>query len=196
MIKRTTSATLIAILLLFSVVYAANETQFGVTGNGGTNWSNAGTIKTSDDQRASYNTTTQDWIGVEDMGFVAVVGTVDSIRVNIEGYGVIGGSERRTMDAQLIIGGIATGDIVSFAFTGTGTGAESTIFAVGSTDVLWNTAADSADVTASNFGAQIRDNDAIAHNLNVDAISIVVHYTGASGVTSHIMRTVTRSEFE
>lgn len=179
--------TIIVLLLLFALVWATIEGPNSSTSEFGSNWTNTSNVRLSDDNDASYNATSQDWLITTGYGFTAATGTMDSVIVTVEGSGPSGNPTQRGMDAQLVIGGSGTGDIVNFTL---GTN-DQIITIVGSTDALFNTGLTVAQFLAAGFGVQIRDDDASANALTIDHIQIRGVYTAAGdGVSGRRRRVI------
>ena len=182
---------IIVFLLCTIIVWAADTGNQNLTAvQGGTNWTNwdVDSVDTSDDDRASYAGTTQDVAGGTGFGFSIPDGaTIDSIVVYTEGYGTGAGPVDQQIEAQILIAGMGTGDWVTVQLI-KNVGGEAVITSIGSTDALWNTGADEADIENSTFGVQHRDINTTSDIFYIDHIQMRIVYTEVSGAKGTVIR--------
>lgn len=161
-----------------SAVYAAEEGPGSPSSASGAVWKNPTYVFSSDNQRASYNGTTQNILVATVFNFSNVSGTVDGIKVEVEGYGT--GTNPPTGDQIDIAltkdGGNPAGSWKTAVALPNGVGNEAYIARGGNND-LWGTSWTPAEILASGFGALVRDADAISCPFYIDHIRITVYYT-------------------
>lgn len=141
-------------------------------------WKNITNVFASDNSRASYNGSFQDILSATSFGFVDVVGVIDGIKVEVEGYGT--GSSPPTGDEINIAltknGSSPAGSWKTFVALPNGVANEAYVSRGGSSD-LWGTTWTPLEISNSGFGVLIRDSDILASALNVDHIRVTVYYT-------------------
>ncbi len=148
----------------------------------GTNWKYQFYVYSSDNNRAFYNNSTQDILAASSYGFFGISGSIDGIKVEIEGFGISSSPP--------------VGDQIDVALTKNGSGLagswkigvtlpngvinEDYITAGGATD-LWGTTWTPSEIQNANFGVLIRDTDILISQLDIDHVRVTVYFTSSSG---------------
>lgn len=145
--------------------------------NAGTNWTNPENTAASDDARAVYNNTGQNYLYLTNFGFaIPTAAKITGIVVRREGNGTNGVIINRaykmglTKDASSVSGD--TLHVLALPQT-----TDDTVD-IGAGGYLWGTTWTPAEVNSANFGVMITDSDTTAQALNIDYVAVTVCYTG------------------
>ncbi|MCM2304616.1 MAG: hypothetical protein NDJ72_07930, partial [Elusimicrobia bacterium] len=158
------------------------KTSANATSITGTNWTTPTNIQTDNGAYASYNATTQDWIVVKTFGFsIPTASVIDGVEVVVQGYSPNTQTTRRVFDAALTKNGSAVaGAAVTALVMPNPSDAD---VAVSSAGAFWNTTWTAADLNSANFGVMFRDNNATAHVLYFDSMTVTAHYRTIDDIT-------------
>ncbi|MEE9553979.1 MAG: hypothetical protein V3W18_06740 [candidate division Zixibacteria bacterium] len=175
---KTKVITAVFLLLAAPAIYASSEGPNDPASASGTNWKHPTYTFSSDDTRASYNNSLQDIMTITSYGFSSVLGTIDGIKIEIEGYGSSAfppaGDQ---IDVALTKNGSSpAGSWKTAATLPNGISNEAYIVVGGPSD-LWGTAWTPSEIQNANFGVLIRDTDAIADNLSIDHVRVTIYFT-------------------
>jgi hypothetical protein len=159
----------------------SNETK-NPTSASGTNWTNPSFALQSDDNRAAYNTTTQDYLILNGFGFSLPSGaTIDGFEAFIEGNGASATTAERQITVALSSDGF--GKTSSDKTVTLDQNTDSTQTAGSSSDV-WGGSWTAAQVESSNFSIIIHDANTTAANLRIDQVQLRVYYTFPANISN------------
>lgn len=139
----------------------------------GTNWTLPNNVFTSDNQRTTYNTTTQDLLKITDFDHaIPTDAMILGITVYVEGVSSGGNEQARKIDVGMTKDGAAlAGDYKQQVLP-----TVEDVFTLGGAADLWGTTWTPAQLNATNFGVLIRDNDASAAPLLIDHVQVRITY--------------------
>lgn len=182
MYKMRSAMFILIVCFTAPIIHASSVGPNDPANASGTNWKDPNYVYSSDNNRTVYNKTTQDILAVTSYGFSGISGSIDGIKVEIEGFG-------SSLSPP-------TGDQIDVALTKNGSGPEGSwkisvtlpnssfnetyITAGGATD-LWGTTWSPSEIQNANFGVLIRDTDILAKPLSIDHVRVTVYFTSSSG---------------
>jgi len=157
---------------------ASNDTSYGSLA-----WSNPGNAVAEDGSFATLTlsgTTATNYLRATNFGFdIPASATIDGIEFWVlRSRSSSGSGNARDNSVRLVKGGTVVGNNKAYTSTNWGTGLD--WIGYGGGNDLWGTTWTPADINASNFGAVFAAAGAAAgasRVANVDAVTIVVHYT-------------------
>jgi hypothetical protein len=152
--------------------------HFG-TAAAGTGWTNPTNVLADDDARATFNLATQADLKVTGFGLsIPAVATIVGIEVRHRGQGSSATAAQRQVRLGLTKDGTALAGTRKTACE-YAQDADTDIASGGAAD-LWGTTWTPAEINAATFGVLLSDNDAVAAQLSIDSVEVVVHYTIAA----------------
>lgn len=173
------------ILIVFfatPIIHASSVGPNDPASASGTNWKDPSYVYSSDNNRAVYNKSAQDILAATSYGFSGISGSIDGIKIEIEGFGSsLSPPTGDQIDIVLTKNG--SGPAGSWKIGATlpnGASNEAYITTGGATD-LWGTTWTPSEIQNANFGVLIRDTDILASPLNIDHARVTVYFTSSGG---------------
>lgn len=140
----------------------------------GTGWANETNVFASDDARAVYSGTGQEFLRVKNFTFAVPTGAVIiGIEVSIEGNGDSATGSERVISVDITkdgTAGVGTPKTLTLPQT------TDSVQVLGSTTDLWGTTYTVADVNATTFGVRIQKNDSVSVGINLDHVQMRIYY--------------------
>lgn len=161
----------------------------------GTNWKDPSYVYSSDNNRAVYNKTAQDILAVASFGFSGISGSVDGIKVEIEGFGIsLSPPSGDQIDVALTKNGSGPAGSWEIAVTLPNGASSEAYITVGGASDLWRTTWTPSEIQNANFGVLIKDTDILAKPLSIDHVRVTVYFTSSSGQRRLIMMKILSGE--